>query len=37
MQAMSIVITNQKAANKLALTIFDRVITEGKAVEAMLA
>lgn len=37
MQAMSIVITNQKAANKLTLTVFDRIITEGKAVEAMLA
>lgn len=37
MQVMSISITNQKAADKLMLSVFDRVVTEGKAVEAMLA
>lgn len=37
MQAMSILIGNYKAESKLLLSIFDRVITEGKAVEAMLA
>lgn len=37
MQAMSITISHNKALNKLILTVYDRIITEGKAVEAMLA
>lgn len=37
MQVMSIAIAHQKACTKFTLTIFDRIITEGKAVEAMLA
>lgn len=37
MQAISILIHEYKTTSKLALTTLDRVVTEGKAVEAMLA